>query len=203
MSNIKGITVYRHFFMQGQETHYFGYDEENEFLGINSDLNGIMMGTTFNEEEKYIFEEFVDKLINQIMIFTWDNYYRDYAVDDGEEWKVTVHYKSGRTRSFSGMNAYPSNYEDFVNLCRSYDFAFDENNYDFEDIEESTRYDDFLEEIDELESTLLCPNCDSDYVVHTNPMGYDFMCGSCGHNFEYNQGRHKKDFEDDEKKNMN
>jgi hypothetical protein len=204
MSEIKGVTVYRHAFMHGTETHYFGYDEDGEDVVIDSNLDGILMGTHFSDDEIHEFHEFIDKLVNEIMIFTWDNYYSNDHVLDGEEWRVTIHYKSERTRSFSGMNEYPSNFDDFVKLCKAYDFAFeDDNNYDFDESNEITWYDDFLEEIDELEGILICPECDSDYVVHTNPMGYDFMCGNCGHNFEHKDGRHKKDFENEEKKHQN
>jgi hypothetical protein len=203
MSEIKGVTVYRHAFMHGTETHYFGYDEDGEDVVIDSNLDGIFMGIHFSDDETHEFHEFIDKLVNEIMIFTWDNYYSNDHVLDGEEWRVTIHYKSGRTRSFSGTNAYPSNFDDFVELCKGYDFAFDDNNYDFDESNEITWYDDFLEEIDELEGTLICPECDSDYVVHTNPSGYDFMCAGCGHNFEYKDGKHKEDFENESKRNVN
>lgn len=203
MSEIKGVTIYRHAFMHGTETHYFGYDEDGDDIVIESDLDGILMGTKFSDSEKNKFHEFIDKLINKIMVFTWDNYYSNEDVLDGEEWRVIIHYKSGRTRSFSGMNAYPSNFDDFVKLCKAYDFAFDGSNYDFEEFDSILWYDDFLEEVHELERTLICSECESDYVVHTNPMGYDFICGECGHNFIYENGKHKNDFENEVKKNLN
>jgi hypothetical protein len=203
MSEIKGITVYRHAFMHGSETHYFGYDEDGKDVVIESDLDGLLMGRNFDDEEKHEFHEFINKLVNDIMIFTWDNYYENRDILDGSEWHVSLHYKSGRKRSFSGMNAYPSNFNDFVKLCRAYSFAFDDGNYHFDDSHNTPWYDDFLEEIRKLEGILICPECESDYVVHTNPMGYDFMCGNCGHNFIYENGKHEIDFDNEEKKNLN
>jgi hypothetical protein len=123
MSEIIGVTLYRHSFMYGSENHSFGLDGEG--ISIHSDLNGTITAMEFGENEKHFFHEFVDRLINEIMIFKWDkNYSDDYL--DGEEWRLTIIYRSGRSRSFTGMNAYPSNYVNFIQLCKEYNFAFED-----------------------------------------------------------------------------
>jgi hypothetical protein len=187
--------------------------EVREFVAKNLNLKDHHIDKLMNDEDwpvrrslatnPNLKDYHIDKLVNEIMVFTWDNYYSNDHVLDGEEWRVTLHYKSGRTRSFSGMNAYPTNYDDFIKLCKEYDFAFDDSYYDFEDSDSTPWYDDFLEEIRKLEGILICPECESDYVVHANPMGYDFMCGNCGHNFIYENGKHEIDFDNEEKKNLN
>jgi len=129
------------------------------------------------------FESFISKAVEDINILSWNNEYRPTeTILDGEEWKITIHIENDEDIEIFGINAYPDNFADFIILCTEFNFGpyelvDNEASYDL-GVEEW--YDDFLEEIEELESKLLCPKCSSDYMVHTDPMGYTFLCGDCG-----------------------
>lgn len=58
----------------------------------------------------------------------------------------------------------------------------------------SNWYKKFLKEIKELETTLKCPECGSELIMHVNPVGYDFICSTCGKSFEYEEGIYKSKF---------
>ena len=128
MRIIKGITVYKHIYMGRQSTYYFGYNENNEIVKTCDPLS-MMLEPEFQIDLNKEYNEFIAKLVNDINIFSWKNEHMNYATNDGEEWRITIHYKSGRTRNFFGMNAYPLNYNEFVKLCNLYNFA----NYNEED----------------------------------------------------------------------
>lgn len=53
-------------------------------------------------------------------------------------------------------------------------------------------YKKFLQEVKELEKNLPCPQCGSQLILHTNPMGYDFVCSSCGFTFEHKEGKYSE-----------
>jgi len=132
MSKIKGVTVYRHAYMHGTQTHYFGYDKNNEDVVIHSRFQQFIMDDDFINNEIHEFVDFVEQLVNDIKVFKWNKNYANDNVLDGEEWRLTVHYKSGRSRGFFGMNAYPSNFKEFVKLCIKHNFAFNDRDYDYE-----------------------------------------------------------------------
>ena len=56
-------------------------------------------------------------------------------------------------------------------------------------------YQDFLLEIKRLENELKCPQCEGTLIMHINPMGYDFLCSTCGISFEHLNGKFKDKFE--------
>jgi len=197
---ITGITFTRHVYMDEEMIHYFGYDDDGEI--IKEATEPTMMFSLGGTKEE--FDSFIKKAIEDINILSWNNEYRPKeTVLDGEEWKITIHIKNDGDIEIFGMNAYPDNFVDFIVLCTEFDFG----PYELIDDEASYHlgveewYDDFLEEIEELESKLLCPKCSSDYMVHTNPMGYTFLCGDCGNIYEYEDGKFKAHFEFEEKAN--
>ena len=149
---------------------YF-YDDTIEYL--NND----------NSDDIKTFEMFVNELKNDLWLFDWHRYYENHGVVDGEEWRITVHYKSGRTRTFEGVNAYPVDFNQFLEICKKYDFAqvFE---HQFIDEPELPWYDDFLEEVADLEDKLICPSCETLGLVHINPYGYSCV-QPCGHQFVY------------------
>jgi hypothetical protein len=192
--NITGITFLRRVYTVEDMTHYYGYDEEGEVIKEATEPN-VMYSLGGTKEQ---FKSFISEAVEVINILSWsDEYKPSKTVLDGEEWKITIHIENEENIEILGMNAYPDNFVDFIILCNKYDFGpyelvDDESSYDL-GVEEW--YDEFLEEIEELQSKLLCPECSSDYVIHTDPMGYSFMCGSCGNNFEYEEGKFTAHFE--------
>jgi ribosomal protein S27AE len=197
---ITGITFTRRVYMDEDMTHYFGFDEDGEI--IKEATEPTMMFSLGGTKEE--FENFISRAIEDINILSWKNEYRPTeTVLDGEEWKITIHVENDDDIEIFGINAYPGNFVDFIVLCTEfnfgpYDLVDDETSYDL-GVEEW--YDDFLEEIEELESKLLCPKCSSDYMVHTDPMGYTFLCGDCGNVYEYEDGKFKAHFEFEKKAN--
>jgi len=198
--NITGITFTRHVYMDEDMTHYFGYDEDGEI--IKEATEPTMMFSLGGTKEE--FESFVTKAVEDINILSWKNEYRPTeTVLDGEEWKIIIHIENDDDIEICGINAYPDNFADFIVLCTEFNFGpyelvDDETSYDL-GVEEW--YDDFLEEIEELKSKLICPKCSSDYMVHTDPTGYTFLCGDCGNVYEYEDGKFKAHFEFEEKAN--
>lgn len=55
-------------------------------------------------------------------------------------------------------------------------------------------YKSFLLEIEEIEREVPCPHCGSSIIMHSNPMGYDFVCSFCSQTFEYEKGKHRDKF---------
>lgn len=203
-NNIKGITYYENAFFNGQDKHYFGFDDSLEELYIEEGLDSFYRAD-FDDTEHFIFGEFIKAIFEKALIETWDDYYHNQEILDGVEWKVTVHYKDGSEKVYQGLNKFPSNFQDFIDVCKQYDFAFfdDQDDIEFEEDDRFPFYDDFLEEVHTLENQIKCPECDSDYIVHANPLSYEFMCGSCGNNFEYKNGKYAKEFQEDLDKNKN
>ena len=203
-NNIKGITYYENAFLNGQDKHYFGFDDLLEDLFIEAGIDFIIR-TDFDDSEHFIFDEFIKAVFEKALIETWDDYYHNQEILDGVDWKVILHFKDGTEKVYQGLNKFPSNFQDFIDLCKQYDFAFIDDIDNFE-IEENNRfpfYDDFLQEVHTLENQIKCPECESEYVVHTSPLGYDFMCGDCGHIFIYEKGKYAKEFQEDLEKNKN
>ena len=56
-----------------------------------------------------------------------------------------------------------------------------------------SKYDQYLEEVKELEGSLYCPKCHANELVHIGFAGYDFLCPQCGEVVEY-----KREEKDDE-----
>jgi len=53
-------------------------------------------------------------------------------------------------------------------------------------------YDDFLNEVGEMEATKKCPKCKSNNIYHVDPFSYCFMCGTCGHTWKSTKGKYLK-----------
>lgn len=51
-------------------------------------------------------------------------------------------------------------------------------------------YDDFLNEIQNMEATKKCPKCKSNNIYHVDPFSYAFMCGHCGHTWKATKGKY-------------
>jgi hypothetical protein len=197
---ITGITFKRRVYMNEDTTHYFGFDENGEVIKEATEPT-MMFSQSGTKEE---FELFIRKAVEEVNILSWANEYKPTeTILDGEEWKITIHIENDDDIEMFGINAYPDNFDEFIILCREFDFGpyeliEDEGSYNL-GVEEW--YDDFLEEIEEIESKLLCPKCLSDYMVHTDPMGYSFLCGDCGNVYEYKDGKFKAHFEFEKKAN--
>ena len=89
---------------------------------MDSKLHGIEISNIFSDSGKDSlteFRDFVKKIVNKIKIFKWQKSYFNEHVIDGSEWRVTIHYKSGRTRNFFGVNSQPPNFDEFIKLWRS------------------------------------------------------------------------------------
>lgn len=193
---ITGITFLRHIYMQSDSKHYFGFDESGEVIKdiVEFDMTA-SLGGTMDE-----FISFITKAVEEINILSWNKeYFPEDSILDGEEWKIIIHIENMENVEIYGMNAYPDNFEDFIELCDEYEFGPYTLKDDGQqsDLETANWYDEFLDEIKALESKLICPKCSSDAMVHTDPMGYSFLCASCGYNYDYNEGKYQKhiDFE--------
>ncbi len=191
---ITGITFTRHIYMYGEEKHYFGYNLRGEVVKEVNNMKPMFFYSGLEEE----FKQFLTDIITDVNILSWENeYLPKRTILDGEEWRITIHLQNDDDIHIYGQNAFPENFDEFIEVCNKYDFG----PYFIEEIEEELLnmdeewYDDFIEEINELESKLQCPKCSSDYIVHVDLFGYSFMCGKCGHNFEYEEGRHDADLE--------
>ncbi|WP_230399275.1 hypothetical protein [Novisyntrophococcus fermenticellae] len=58
-------------------------------------------------------KDFLLESIRGLHIGTWDTEYNDYDVLDGEGWELVLEFADGfEKQEFSGINAYPWNYED-------------------------------------------------------------------------------------------
>ena len=130
------------------------YDDEDygfcSYIGVNEkefiklELNSFLIGkyeytiyrATKNglvkdEEHSYIagfedekFDSLLDK-IKENNIDRWDKEYIDNTVLDGESWKLNINTKNIKLKS-SGINAYPKNYDTFLNLLEINGVPIDE-----------------------------------------------------------------------------
>ena len=60
-------------------------------------------------------------------------------------------------------------------------------------MEKKFNYDLFLEDLQRIESTVDCPECESEYIVSTDFASYEFMCGDCGYVFIPKESKYKKE----------
>ncbi len=60
----------------------------------------------------------VSKLYEKIYIHEWNKDYTDIGVLDGTHWEVEITLEGRRKRTYSGSNAYPPNWSDFVKIFK-------------------------------------------------------------------------------------
>lgn len=198
MAKITGITFYRFAYMGADETHYYGYDGDNDIIKRSVFYgDSIEYLNTDDMDDVKTFNAFINELKYDLWLFEWHRHYENHGVIDGVEWRITLHYKSGRTRSFSGVNAYPSDFDQFLSICKKYNFA-QVYEHQFIDEPDLPWFDDFLTEVSQLEDSLVCPSCETLGLVHVNPFGYDFLCTTCGHEYAYELGKHSKEISEAE-----
>ena len=164
------------------------YDDEDygfcSYIGVNEkeyikfELNSFLIGkyeytlyratkngVVNNEEHCYIvglndkkFDALLDK-IKENNIDRWDKEYVDNTILDGENWKLNINTKDIKLKS-SGINAYPKNYDTFLNLLEINGVPIDEY-YPLEDEEESIIGKLTQEQID------ICEKYNINYYVRT------------------------------------
>ncbi|PKK99789.1 MAG: hypothetical protein CVV57_01675 [Tenericutes bacterium HGW-Tenericutes-2] len=133
MMNIKGITYKIHHFSSHKETHYFGYDANSIMIMSSDSINDILKFPMIDQFEYHHnretsitvdnFEKFINHLLTKLHILNWNEFYCDQDVLDGQSWEVILHYDSGKTKSFEGVNAYPENFNHFIRVCKKYNFG--------------------------------------------------------------------------------
>ena len=62
----------------------------------------------------------VSKLYEKIYIHEWNKDYTDIGVLDGTNWEVEITLEGRRKRTYSGSNAYPSNWSDFIRIFKEF-----------------------------------------------------------------------------------
>ncbi len=203
METIKGIRIILHNENEIKENVFFGFDDENKenlSLSIVKEFEEIY----FNDDEHYIYYGFINSLYNDIKINEWKKRYEGTIEAVNIEWEIILEYFDGKIVSYSGKNAFPDNFNDFIKLCYEVEIFYDYNEYDYKDLENiqnDSDYDKFLEEVELLESVIKCPKCDSNNIYHVSPLGYTFLCGQCGDNFEYTIDDLSKDLQKSKKDN--
>ena len=53
-------------------------------------------------------------------IFSWDKKYTDENVLDGGGWSLKIEYENNEFWEINGDNAYPSNYDNFIDILHKY-----------------------------------------------------------------------------------
>jgi len=70
-----------------------------------------------------IYKEHFLKFMNELVsldIFSWDKNYTDENVLDGGGWSLKIEYENNEFLEINGDNAYPSNYDNFINILHKY-----------------------------------------------------------------------------------
>ena len=113
-----------------------GYDSyENFHITFNKDKSANSKTTKFREpknknaqpEEKEYYQEYdqdetvrILKSFDDIHTEYWNYDYNEPDVYDGTRWKLIVCYDDGSNSCFSGLNSYPENWDDFVDILGIY-----------------------------------------------------------------------------------
>lgn len=83
----------------------------------NSMEDGECCVRRISEEE---WENLKLRLFNEIYLHEWHTHYCDPDVCDGKQWEVTLKLTNRRKRSYSGSNAFPPHWIEFLKLLRPY-----------------------------------------------------------------------------------
>ena len=55
---------------------------------------------------------------------------------------------------------------------------------EYKNCEDYKDYDEFLKDVKYLVENIVCPNCNSSYVIHRSPLTHSLLCGDCGECFD-------------------
>lgn len=69
------------------------------------------------EEE---WQDFMHTIVHEIKVFTWDSFSVDDSLPGDKRWDLSLLYDGGSHVEFTGSNAYPENWNDFVNVLAPY-----------------------------------------------------------------------------------
>ena len=132
-ARVNGITYRKHLFRGFQKMYYYGYDEKYNIIMTHDSFDDTVSFDIIKEIDtelhkknilnKSSFNVFINYLINDVKILNWKEFYFNEHVNDGEEWELIIHYDLGRTKSFTGVNAYPRNFSKFKKICKLYKFG--------------------------------------------------------------------------------
>ena len=70
-------------------------------------------------DEKW--DKIVSTLYDDLHLHEWKKRYDDHDVDDGTYWSLEIGLKGGRTRLYSGSNAYPPYWYELLKIFRQFD----------------------------------------------------------------------------------
>lgn len=102
--------VYKTFGYFGFETITCTFNEKE----VNVEKEGMIMPE--GEETFTVSKEEFLSALKDLHMSAWKRRYEYSFMEDGEEWKLKLTFSNGKTRSFSGMNHYPWNFEDLRTL---------------------------------------------------------------------------------------
>ena len=108
-NKIKEIIFQRNIYFGVKDTYHLKiYGNKARCIAKNT----FYLDSYFTPEET---EHFL-KSIEDLNIECWEKEYINHNVLDGERWELSVHYNDGYTKKSSGINAYPDNWNEFLDI---------------------------------------------------------------------------------------
>lgn len=97
--DLKNKQLLEHITERGNDSTYRDPLAENEGYSLVTDFDGGKIAAFLQAAERYGFAD-------------WEESYIEYAVADGDVWRIEINFSDGTTKSISGNSAYPETWEE-------------------------------------------------------------------------------------------
>lgn len=136
ITGIKGISFYILDTVAIEETHYFGFNKNNEIVNVISDANNSITLHRDNQDFKSFLSEAVESI--GILKWQWQNISEENNLES-KDLSIILHIQDKEDLKICGLQAilthtkydyqdfsvysYPENFTQFIKLCQKYDFG--------------------------------------------------------------------------------